>query len=67
MFIIIYLFIFIIIFLIKNYSLTPDWLIFQKEAEEKELETKFDFHIAKVECTESEGNEIQFRFIIYLY
>jgi len=34
--------------------LTPDWLKFQKEAEEKELETKFDFHIAKVECTESE-------------
>jgi len=34
--------------------LTPDWLIFQKEAAEKELETKFDLHIAKVECTESE-------------
>ncbi|KAG4108636.1 thioredoxin-like protein [Neocallimastix lanati (nom. inval.)] len=34
--------------------LTPDWLIFQQEANEKELETQFDFHIAKVECTESE-------------
>jgi len=40
---------------IYSYSLTPDWLIFQKEAAEKELETKFDLHIAKVECTESEG------------
>jgi len=34
--------------------LTPDWYKFQTEAEEKELESKFDFHIAKVECTESE-------------
>ncbi|ORX75823.1 thioredoxin-like protein [Anaeromyces robustus] len=34
--------------------LTPDWYKFQTEAEEKELEAKYDFHIAKVECTESE-------------
>ncbi|ORX55239.1 hypothetical protein BCR36DRAFT_581283 [Piromyces finnis] len=34
--------------------LTPDWAKFQAEAEEKELESKYDFHIAKVECTESE-------------
>jgi len=34
--------------------LTPDWAKFQAEAEAQELESKYDFHVAKVECTESE-------------
>jgi len=34
--------------------LTPNWYVFQNQAQELQLEDKFDFHIAKVECTESE-------------
>jgi len=52
-------------------NLTPDWAKFQAEAEEKELESKFDFHIAKVECTESEdicrGQNLRGYPTIYLF